>query len=106
MKVKEALIKVKNFLTRERWCKGAYVLKNGSPRAKHEGDDNCQFCLIGAMAHVSHGDTYTYDQAAWALHKVARDRGFVGIVNFNDDPQVTYENVVSLLDEAIDKNEN
>ena len=125
--LKEKLLKLRGFLTRERWCKGSYVLKNGkslvpSHYSPHEVQKffkeqipdpdrvDCQFCITGAMLYL---DIYTFSVLsviARKAYEIKYKPGYAHFVNcdhivisfFNDSMETKYEDVIEVIDKTIE----
>lgn len=97
--IREDLEKLKNFLTMERWCKGANARRDSWPIPAGTADNTCQFCMLGAMLYL--GGSLTSDETVNHLNDVVIKRGYSDIPDFNDELTVSHADVVSVLDEAI-----
>jgi hypothetical protein len=80
---------------KHRWTKGVY---------SDEREGETCYCSLGALMAVS-SNRYTlgYDVAAYELHKISLKypKGRRGIIAYNDHPQTTHRQVLSLFDRAI-----
>jgi hypothetical protein len=93
----ETLTAAKNLLVEKGWIQGEAQTDDG-------------FCLLGALGHVTYQDALDtpfnedYDNAVVAVRDSLFARRSNGIISgFNDNPETTLEDVLTLLDEAIDR---
>lgn len=97
MNTREILIQARSFIdTPEKWTKGHYALNaNGKP-VSEQGDEAVCFCTAGALNRA--GDNGYVKQK---LARLAEDRGYMGVANFNDANRTTHADVMALFDKAI-----
>jgi hypothetical protein len=78
----------------EKWTQGAYALNAEGHSVSAKSKDACRWCLSGAISSAS----YNIWETARFLHF------FIGwgLIDWNDAPERTFEDVIALLDKAIE----
>ena len=89
------------------WTKGVYARDDNQDETNPEESDACAFCTLGALHRVSHstmtkGNSVWYD-AANVIKKCLPAEYDGHIPSFNDDPNVSKDDVLALFDRAIIK---
>lgn len=94
------LIEIKNFLSDPaRWTKDAYARdKNGKQVSTDDETAYC-FCLTGLLLNKQ-VSAKPCSAVLRALHKL--EGSYINIPEFNDDVKTTHEDVLKLLDSAIE----
>lgn len=81
-----------------RWCREAAAKDaRGDPTGPYPGGDACQWCAIGAVAHVA--DYHEHDGVVVRLREAGREIGFDGAISTNDIGG--HESVLRMYDLAI-----
>lgn len=102
MKASELLRKGADEIRRRGWWQGAY----GSD---HEDLKSCSVCAVGALNAADSGTPYPADDLSDAHYAASRlldelvwrdGAGSPGIVNYNDQPGRTVEEVLDLFERA------
>ncbi len=86
-------MKVKNFLTKEKWTKGQLARNQQGEDVAHDDPSACCFCLEGAMIHC-------YGMPAYreVNDRVKKEIGMM-VFEWNDDPNRTFEEIKTLVEE-------
>lgn len=103
-------MKASEFLTRERWTKGAFGRDEAGVAANpcREEGKPVSFCIHGAMLHIYHHNNLRpelrkwYDGLMFKLKLVLKikygwDFDNASIASWNDSPERTYEEVNEVL---------
>lgn len=104
--LREDLRKLRKYLSKSsNWTKhAAYRDKEGKPTRRTEA--TCA-CLLGAIAIVSDGrgrpENNDRFNGMYDVLAAIRPEGYVSLPAFNDDPATKHEDVLDLLDKAIEK---
>lgn len=120
MKTKDALLKLQSFLTKEKWCFGAYARQaNGQaipikyPTSDKKEllanrvdnltfsetpDSNCKFCLVGSMVYLKINTPEVYEALEEAMHKKYK---YTTLQDFNDADGTKFEHVAEVIAEAV-----
>ena len=101
MKLVAKVTKLLDFLTPERWSKGAmYRHPDGSLLWDFEKPaKNCQFCVMGAMVFLK----FTKEEIEFLQRKCINYNTHDSIEDFNDDNKTSYEDVQNFLRKAKEK---
>lgn len=107
MKLSEIFTKAREILdSPEKWTRGVFARDlSGRPTTIEEG---CSFCVLGAVLSAKgirdSSDGLIYETEAGLLRKVIRKlkNRPIFVDEYNDDPDTTYEDVIILLDAAIE----
>lgn len=81
------------------WCKGFYALgKIGLPESVHSREA-VRFCVVGAIFHCYQGDPHVeaMKKLEATLEKLSGTRN---VIAFQDAPDTTHADIMSLLQEA------
>jgi hypothetical protein len=100
----EKMEAAKAFLTPENWSKGFYAHNANGEQTDWESEEAATFCLIGAYYKVnnySRKDMFSPHTRISILSNITAKRGYLSLAVFNDHGDTKFEDVVSLLDEAI-----
>lgn len=95
MNEKETLIEIRALIEKG-WIKGAYARDGGGERVSPYSDSAVSFCLVGAMERSCETPSQLKN-----LYRTLGDHGMCSLTFFNDRPETTKADVLSLLDEAI-----
>lgn len=82
-------MKVKDYLTRERWVKGHYVFRE-------DGIEKC--CLYRAINLCYSNLSYEWRGAIERVESAVREMGYGTIEAYNDSPYTTYRDVKELVE--------
>ena len=74
------------------WTKDAIAKDQNGNRVSSLSNDAVSFCLLGACFRCNCEIEY--------LISIIRARGFSSLAAFNDDSRTTYEDILSVLEEA------
>lgn len=69
---------------------------------RHFSTGDGRYCFAGAMSNVTCSDTQTYYDLNELLTCIVRVKGFGTIVSYNDHPPRTKDDVLMVLQEAIE----
>ncbi len=82
----------------ERWTKGVSARDANGASTYPSSDNACSWCLTGALDAVAlNGDRYI---AGNLVQDAVQARGYSNIPAFNDAPETTHYDVLSVLAEA------
>lgn len=95
MSIKQILIDTKTLIdTPEKWVKGvSSTRKNGV---------DC-YCITGALHEAVWPTSWNYHEAYMTIFDAIDDHIIDGIINFNDSPSTTHDDVMKVMDKAIEK---
>lgn len=90
-------MKVKDFLTEDRWCRGVMACDKEGKQVKALSQEAVKWCLVGAIRYCYRGEDW--EPALDKLKECVKKSGFgPRITGFNDS--VRWEDVKSVLEEA------
>lgn len=105
MKLSSYLLRLQRLLSRPgAWIQGPSARDKSGLPTEPSDPDACKFCLVGGILRVT-GLNKFYDGAiprdmADVLDEVAKDRGSLDALHFNEVPGRRQEEVVRLIDAA------
>lgn len=103
MSAKQILIDAKTLLETQGWTQKAYARDkdgNTTPAIPGLGEPVC-FCSVGALLHAGGNADLALDIASDCLRDVLPGRDF-SIIDFNDTPGRTKQEVLDVFQKAID----
>jgi hypothetical protein len=95
-------MKIRELLTdKSKWIKGAYAKDKYGDSINESDQDACQWCLDGA-GYCCYGigvwQKEVRPKVCTAIEKLNQQKDAV-VVNWNDDPNTTFEDVKKLVEE-------
>lgn len=96
MNTQEKLEKAKELLINTGWIRCHDAVNASGKPVDCNNEDASKFCLVGALCRVSPGG---YGDARNAIYKVINSKS---ITTWNDQPERKFEDVIKVLDDAIE----
>lgn|SRR5260370_40593056 len=93
-------MKLKDFFKTHGWCKGAYARTKAGLSCDPNNPDAVQFCVEGAFQRLARPvgqDEVDYNESISGLRKFVQRNSGGSIEEWNDDPRMTFREVLRIL---------
>jgi hypothetical protein len=100
----EVLKKARALISKpENWCKGTTALDERGQNVSSDSDFACRWCMWGSLRRIDPSDTHLYAISRLLNAETCRRTGITSHISFNDLPETTHEQVLEVMDAAIEK---